>query len=282
MRCSPNKKRWIVLLAAILVPVVGGCVYYFESIPARHWNETALAQVAGVARQKSDSITFAVFGDSKGNLKGYDRLLDAVSRDPEISFAIHLGDMVGGGEDQSFRKFLRHTRAHFTRPLLTLMGNHDEGEGGRELYDTIFAPAYYSFTLGQTYCMVLDDGMKGSLDEKQLGWLEGELKNARNYPNRLVFMHKPPFDPRPGEAHCLPKKEAKPLMNLFWKYPVTHLFAGHIHSYYEGEREGIHYVITGGAGSNLEGKNPAHDFFHYMRVTLKKGEPPAVTLCKLP
>jgi hypothetical protein len=52
---------------------------------------------------------------------------------------------------------------------------------------------------------------------------------------------------------------------------VTHIFAAHIHSYFSGDWNGVPYTITAGAGAPLYGTDPAHFFYHYLKVTLKDG-----------
>jgi hypothetical protein len=53
---------------------------------------------------------------------------------------------------------------------------------------------------------------------------------------------------------------------------VTHVFAGHIHSYFSGNWDGIPCTITAGAGAPLYGTDPEHFFYHYLEVTLKEGK----------
>ena len=46
------------------------------------------------------------------------------------------------------------------------------------------------------------------------------------------------------------------------------LFASHIHAYYRGVWGRTPYIITGGAGAELLGTDPEHDFYHYIVVTV--------------
>lgn len=46
------------------------------------------------------------------------------------------------------------------------------------------------------------------------------------------------------------------------------LFASHIHSFYRGVWSKTPYIITGGAGAELVGTNPEHDFYHYIKVNV--------------
>ena len=85
-------------------------------------------------------------------------------------------------------------------------------------------------------------------------------------------MHVPLFDPRGKGFHkCLPEKNGKDLLELFERYHVTHLFASHIHGYFTGVWEGVPYTITGGAGGRLQGSDPDHFFYHYVKVQVHGG-----------
>ena len=56
---------------------------------------------------------------------------------------------------------------------------------------------------------------------------------------------------------------------MFKKYRVSHIFAAHIHSFFEGQWDGVPYTITAGAGAKLYGADPQHFFYHYTKVTVK-------------
>ena len=62
---------------------------------------------------------------------------------------------------------------------------------------------------------------------------------------------------------------ASRLAALFKKYRVTHIFAGHIHSYFTGTWDGVPYTISAGAGAPLYGTDPEHFFYHYLKVNVK-------------
>ncbi|MEA3487636.1 MAG: metallophosphoesterase, partial [Euryarchaeota archaeon] len=85
------------------------------------------------------------------------------------------------------------------KPLLTAIGNHELTDQGRGNYYDMFGRFYYSFTVGETYFIVLDDADSKNIDPGQMNWLENELQKSTNYSNRFVFMHVPLFDPRNGE-----------------------------------------------------------------------------------
>jgi len=236
-------------------------------LPARDWNLHNLKRIQAL---KTEPVTFAVLGDNRDNFPVLGQMLRQMARDPELQFAIHLGDMVDKGELPRYRRFLQTVRQNLPMPLLAVIGNHElAGDPEGKWYTGIFGPRNFSFHLGSHYFIMFDDNAKSGPDAPSIRWLEGELQKSRNYQTRLVFLHVPLFDPRGGEHHhCLPPESARRLQALFKQYRVTCVFAGHIHSYFEGQWEGVPYAITAGAGAKLYGTDPQHFFYHYLKVTL--------------
>jgi len=241
--------------------------YQFSPLPAHNW---LINNLEKIQVKDPGNFYFAVFGDNKNSYTTFNRLLRRVNNDRDIAFAIDVGDLVYDGKKEKYRYFFDQVRDNLHIPFLTAIGNHELGDNGRGLYYDMLGRFYYSFHVGKSYFIVLDDANAKGLDPWQNIWLKKELQKARGYTNRFVFFHVPLFDPRGGDYHhCLPEKSAKPLLALFQKYHVTHVFAGHIHAYFRGEWGGIPYTITGGAGGELVGTNPHHYFYHYLKVHVK-------------
>jgi len=236
-------------------------------LPAQDWNFSNLKRIQAL---KPDPLTFAVLGDNRDNFPVLEQLLRQMAQDPSLQFAIHLGDLVDRGELPRYRSFFQSLRQFLKMPLLAVIGNHElAGDPEGKLYAKIFGPRNFSFHLGSHYFIMVDDAAKSGPDAAQIRWLEGELQKARRYKTRLVFLHVPLFDPRGGEHHhCLPPEIARRLQALFKQYRVACVFAGHIHSYFEGQWDGVPYAITAGAGAPLYGTDPQHFFYHYLKVTL--------------
>lgn len=252
---------WVLFLAGLAL----GSDY--GALPARDWNPSQLAKIK-VAQP--DILTFAVMGDSRNSREVFEGLLKQINQDRDMAFSIHLGDLVQDGKLEQYRFFLGQVRKNLQKPLLTVIGNHELHNKGRQLYHDIFGPYYYSFHLQNNYFIVVDDAGKTSLNEAQLGWLAEELKKAQAFPRRFVFLHIPLFDPRGDEHyHGVPEEIRRRLKDLFQQYKVTHIFAGHIHGYFAEKWAGVPYTITGGAGAEIKGTDPQHYFFHYLEVSIK-------------
>jgi 3',5'-cyclic AMP phosphodiesterase CpdA len=197
-----------------------------------------------------------------------------MDRDPALAFAIDVGDLVETGTVENFKNFLDQVRQYPRLPFLTVIGNHDlEKDHGARLYRRIFGPDYYSFQIKDNYFIAVNNVEKIGISEAQWRWLESELKKSQSYKTRLVFLHIPLSDPRePNKPHAMSANTGRRLAALFRQYHVTHIFAGHIHSHFSGNWNGIPYTITGGAGAPLYGTDPQHFFHHYVKVTLTDGK----------
>lgn len=240
-------------------------------LPARDWNSTNLKEINVADPTK---FSFAVFGDNQNSKFVFDNLLRLIDHDPDISFAIGLGNSVSRGNIEKYNYLMGQIEDNLGIPLLTTMGDRELKARGRDLYQDIFGSAYYSFHIGKIFFMILDDASIEELDLMQKdGWLEKNLMDSQHYDTRLVFMHIPLYDPR-GEKYneCLPEEYSERLIQLFIKYRITHIFAAHIRGYFMGTWDGIPYAISGGAGTKLNGTDPGHDFFHFLKVTTNGGK----------
>jgi 3',5'-cyclic AMP phosphodiesterase CpdA len=260
-----------ILLASVCILLFIGITLWnsYAPLPIQDWNRKELSRI-NVA--DPNDLTFAVFGDNKGNESIFEPLLRDVDHDMEIAFAIDCGDLVQKGKVGLYRRFLKQVQENLAIPLLTVIGNHDLN-GGSATYRKIFGPTYYSFQVGQSYVIVLDATTESGFDKAERQWLEEELRRAQASAARFVFMHVPVFDPRGGKYHkSLPEKDQKDLLNLFRRYKVTQLFASHIHGWFSGVWEDVPYTIAGGAGARLQGSDPQHFFHHYVKVHVHNGE----------
>ncbi len=267
---SARRALFVTLLAGVFLAAALILSGLAEPPPAPGWNQANLAKISHITK---NPLAFAVLGDSRDSQGVFAQVLEQVSADRELAFAIHLGDIASRGKPWEFRQFFSELKTYLRIPLVAAPGNHDLDWGNRpsrQPYESFFGPAYYSFTLGQICFLVLDNADMRGLNHEQLAWLEAELAKAQALQHRLVFLHVPLFDPRPrNKPHALPEAEGRRLAELFRRHRVTHVFAGHIHGYFSGEWEGVPYTITGGAGTPLHGTDPEHYFYHYLKVLVK-------------
>ncbi|MCL6621255.1 MAG: metallophosphoesterase [Syntrophobacterales bacterium] len=274
--CGPatgwrRRWRWAALLVALAVAWAAplGFRAHAEELPARDFNLLNLQRLAGVTH---NPLTFVVLGDSRDHGGLFPLLLQEVAREEGVSLVIHLGDLVNRSRLWEYRQFFRDLKALSGLPLLTVPGNH-ELKGEASLFGEIFGPADLSFSLGDYAFVLINNAKPAGLSPARRQWLAAELSRHRDARLRLVFLHVPLFDPRPGRSkpHALPAGAARELLTVLKEGRADHVFAGHIHGYFTGEWEGLPYTISGGAGTALHGRNPRHYFHHYLKVTARGG-----------
>ncbi len=254
------------IISVLIVLSVAGIIkaYSIQNLPEVHdWNHYQIKRI----NKAQTNFSFIVFGDNKNSITTFNELIDRVNKE-NVSFAIDVGDLVFNGEKEYFSLFINQIR-RLNKPLLTAIGNHELYDRGRANYYDIFGRFYYSFSVGNSYFIVLDDANEENIDIWQMNWLKNELQKSMNYKYRFIFMHVPLYDPREGKqpGHSLKNVTlADELNDLFDKYNVTMLFCSHIHAYYRGIWNRTPYIITGGAGAELEGTDPNHYFHHYIKV----------------
>lgn len=152
------------------------------------------------------------------------------------NFGIGLGDIVyKDGESEWYDEYFFNPMLPVLKniPFYPALGNHDwnkdPGENFTKEWKLPNNEHYYSFNYSNAHFIALDS-WNGDLyeKEKQVAWLENNLKNAQNkYDWILVYLH------HNGKT-CTYKKEYKQvseLYSLFAKYNVDLVLNGHAHTY---------------------------------------------------
>ncbi len=221
-------------------------------------------------------LRFAVCGDSRDNPAVYRRVLDSVMAGAS-EFLLNTGDLVNKGTEAQWQGF-RETMAGFTLSFYPVPGNHDGLGGELDGYLAYSgAPAArYSFDRGPVH-FTLADSHQGGISSAELAWLREDL-SVTGQPVKMVFLHHPPFDPD-GTDHIMAYGN-QPFMDLMVEQAVDYVFAGHIHAYAREVRDGVAYIITGGAGAPLYSKDHPQSFHHYLEVTVQ-GEEVTVEIVKI-
>ena len=216
----------------------------------------------------SPTLTFAVAGDNRDGPNTYRRVLAAVMDDGS-EFLLHTGDLVSVGIEAQWQAF-EQAMEDFALPFYPVPGNHDGLNGQLDGYlaHSGAPAAHYSFDQGDVH-FTLADSHNGGISAGELAWLREDLSTSTQ-PVKMVFLHHPPFDPD-GTDHIMAYGNEE-FMSLMVEQEVDYVFAGHIHAYAREERDGVTYVITGGAGAPLYSSDHPLAFHHYLRVAVQDGD----------
>ena len=214
------------------------------------------------------TFAFAVCGDNRNGDDIYSQLLSLVMADQSV-FLINTGDLVPLGLTIYYEHF-RELMAPFQKPFYPAPGNHDLYAGSLDNFVKYSgAPAgHYSLDYGSVHFTIINSSL-GDLEAPELAWLEADLAATRQ-PVKMVVLHHPPFDPH-GGSHTL-GRGAEELMALAVQYQVRYVIAGHIHGYARAVRDGVTYLISGGAGAPLYYPPDNGGFYHYVRLTVNGTE----------
>ena len=148
-------------------------------------------------------------------------------------------------------------------PVYALPGNHDMRPWTEENHAAFLAfNGYDRFSFKMKGCAFIGfdsccikDSIE-TVEKEQLAWLEGELRKARKCRQIYLFTHCPVIRESIDEEEDyfnFPIPKRREYIDLFKKYGVTALFAGHTHTYYHTSFEGIEFITAGPVGAPLHG-----------------------------
>lgn len=230
-----------------------GTTYYYDVLGSPEGQGRFKTPPAGQA-----SFQFVAFGDTRTRHDVHRRVIAAVIQ-AAPDFVLHTGDLVSDGDDSaqwpvffSIEKDLLNKAAFFPA-----IGNHERNS--RYYYDAFDQKtSYYSFDWGSAHFTVLNTDIgnvapsqaaREAFFNEQLRWLEADLARAQKADLRFAVMHHPMFTAvksRQRQTAAMPQ-----LVEVFEKYKVHVVFAGHDHNYQHHLKGGVRYIVTGGGGAPL-------------------------------
>ncbi|MGD1097882.1 MAG: metallophosphoesterase [Bryobacteraceae bacterium] len=189
------------------------------------------------------------------------------------TFVVVCGDLINQPRDPAQTAEYLRIAAKLDRsiPLYNVAGNHDVGNAPTaellKAYREKFGPDYYTFRHGDFAGIVLDSSLiqhpDKSPDEeaKQEKWLESELEklSREGVRRKIVFQHVPFFPENADEADQyfnIPKAARIKYMELFKRYSVHDVFAGHYHRNSYASSPTLRVITTGPVGRPI-GPDPS-------------------------
>ena len=187
----------------------------------------------------------------------------------EGAFVIDGGDLVYSGTIYQWANLMEVW--HWNKPVFIAAGNHEYQGEGINVFHYLFGPTDYAFSLGGYRYIFANDVMGNyQLTDKQFEWLKEQLEIAKERGEKpVIVMHAPPYDPRPGgDDHAMDESSAKELLKLMKEYNAFGIFS-HIHLYWNGTYDGVHFIITGGGGAPLYAPPDEGGFYHFVILTME-------------
>jgi len=214
------------------------------------------------------AFSFAVFGDNRDGDEIFSELLGKMNKDNEITFAVNTGDFVSSGKESEYKHYLNLIKKSRFK-IYNVAGNHDMVGQGAKWFKKYFGPDVYSFDYENAHFIILNNSFEGVFDKRQNDFLISDLEANKKKQN-FVFFHRPMFDPSEVYPNYVmsERKTAEELMEIFARYRVRYVIAGHIHGYAKATRDSVVYIVTGGAGAPLYLPNYLGGFNHYVKITV--------------
>ncbi|MGD2176037.1 MAG: metallophosphoesterase [Candidatus Brocadiaceae bacterium] len=233
------------------------------------------------AAERDSDFHFVVMGDNRPKWNAEDVVTQnedfignierTNARQPD--FAVIVGDLIHGYTDDADmieRQWDAYEEAcrRFEVPFYSVIGNHDVwDEQSERIWRERYGPLYFSWDHRGCHFIALDSEVVGEMDRitgEQLRWLKQDLEAASEARRIFVFLHKPLWPQGNAAERNQWHTDVHPLLA---RHGVDTVFAGHHHRYgLEPERDGVRYVITGGAGAEIGPYRLAGDFFHLLDV----------------
>ncbi len=215
------------------------------------------------APEKPEPFSFAVYGDSRpfAGITCHRSVVDAILQEDAASkfrFIINTGDIVenpGPGYGWQWHLFLSQILPlAASRPYLISIGNHEVRETTKH-YERYFdygtKDFWYDLKYGGVHFVFVSTQHETASGSPQYKWLFSTLEQSRDRTRfTVVVFHKPmvTYDPRESYRRGGPRVEFE---ELFERFGVDLVFAGHVHAYEHHFISGFDHVISGGGGVPL-------------------------------
>jgi predicted phosphodiesterase len=242
---------WTRRLAVVLfLGLLLGCEPPFHYSP--YTIETTSHQLTAINQSRVEDASlphfapfrFALTADTHGYYDELDELVNRLNKRDDIAFLLIAGDLTDYGMQQEYQ-WTVDILQRLAVPYLTVLGNHDSLNNGKQNYQAFFGPFDYSFVYNQVKFVALNSN-SWEFDDKapRLDWLEAELDNDFLYRHQIVLTHLLPQNDR------FTAQQAADYRDTVEHHLVSLLAAGHSHAHSYSEEilsngQTIGYLATG-------------------------------------
>jgi predicted MPP superfamily phosphohydrolase len=271
-------------LKYLLISIIGvACLAFFSYVFLIGLFSAELKPIPILGNRKSNisrlpspysdkPFTFAVIGDTQGGSEIFKRLMK-ISQQEKATFIIICGDFIRKPKPTpgAYRYFLTNFKdLHMSIPTFLVIGNHEIGKGpknGEKIFESLFGPKNFWFVFRNSLFIILDNSSR-KFDPEQYQWLKNILKSYdRKNRKKFIFMHCPTVVNYNGELISSQNTDYLKLHQLVKEYHIDYVVSSHFHGYYRTKRDNCVYLVTGGGGAKLRGKNQFH---HIVKFTVEE------------
>ena len=243
----------------------------------RVWSGADLSPVYGfrTAPAPGDAARIAWVGDNQDDPEPFRRHVRHIAaRTPDLLIApgdiVEDGDVLSDWTDFWFLPLEEESFAQ-TTPVLFARGNHDLHHAFSHAYSALPEnEAWYSFTYGPVFFVILDTEINSGLDMSSADWSDPELvlpwieqgaylesvlasAEAQDAAWRVVSFHQSPFsNSRHGPGDVGNRMVRNHWIDIIEEGGVDLVVSGHYHAYERGDLNGVTYVVSGGGGATVD------------------------------
>lgn len=177
-----------------------------------------------------------------------DDVLGLIGREqPDFDAMVCTGDIASDAHEECYGRFVRAVRTHFQGPLGWLPGNHDSADIMARVEPEVM-PESRVMRLGEWLVVLLDSAVPGQvygqLADSELEFLDQTLASHSLRPTLVMLHHQPvPVGSRWIDQYIL--QNADDFFALLDRHPqVRGVSWGHVHQFYQGERNGVQLFAT--------------------------------------
>ena len=232
---------------------------------------TALIPAIQSETASNQTLSFVVLGDSRGNREMALRVYSRAAQE-KPAFILHTGDIVSHGTEKEYLQY-HLPLVHAIAPvrMIPVPGNHEKGPGDDFAgFQALYGAERFAFDAAGSRFVGINDCADDSLTANELEFLKEELSKP-GVKNQFVIMHIPAafaeqVGKGEGENYRGFTRNADAFHELMVKQHVRGVFFGHDHGFAVRTRDGVPYVITGGAGAGIHSNMDWLGKFHHYVV----------------
>ena len=235
------------------------CTIYSYQIQIKNI-DTKMHQFKTNCSNKS-TFSFVAMGDSRSNPDIFSKIIENVVKD-KPDMIISMGDLVEtGGDFKQWNEFYFSVAKNLIDqvPLISTLGDHETNGDNGELFrhfmltDETTDKQWFSFDYANAHFISLD--YRHADNKEMIEWFINDISNSKAK-WKFVYFHRPVYNF--GGHRSMWGQEI--WSELFHKYKVDIVFAGHSHIYERffpvvdkniPDSWPVTYITTGGSGAGL-------------------------------
>lgn len=286
------RKVYLIIALAFIGGLAGLVLWYKHVGAPNHF----IAELIPGAKVQQSAVSFAVIGDNEGINPVYEDLIKQIAADKDVRFVLHLGDTLKKGAAAEWQDLQSaHTRWGLQMPFYIVPGNHDVTDDPERIaFSTANVAAWRSLDINNVHLVLLDNAeRKVGFPASELAWLENDLADLQTHrlPNQITILayHRPfayPLASLLGDDETKTSRASnEKFLAILAKYPVDHIFAGHVHTAIEytmvvahdstnSAKKTVPVTVSGGGGGELQSAfgGLISQNFHWLKVMVSGTE----------